>query len=479
MKNLTKITLITLISLISGSDSFGQQSKTDSLLKALKTAKADTTKIKTLNRLSSALSRTGEYKKALHYANKALTEIQNTNNKIQITNEKKGWLKKAKATAYNNIAVIFRLQGNYPKALDYHTRSLKFSRQLNDKAGIARTYNNIAIIYYEQGNYPKALDHHRRSLKLKRQLNDKAGIARTYTNIGTLYTTLPDSVPGISRDSTERLYERAMELQQKSLQITKEIGAAELMTHALNGIGALYLKFGNWEIGKLGNWEKAVKYYEQSAQIADSIGAKPQMVAAYEGLAEAYAKLGGSTSPLTPLLKERGTRAEYFEKAYQYHVKYSKVKEEIFNEKKSKELGRQEMAHEYELEQIERKQREEAAVKAKASLHLRYYWVIIAFLVACGLGSMFSGWFAIREKTAKSLIFVAVVFLFEFILVLTDPLIDQYMGGNPALTLATNSSIALLMIPVHNFLVNKLVGRVTKVSVGRRKVRRKQLTVDN
>jgi len=95
-------------------------------------------------------------------------------------------------------------------------------------------------------------------------------------------------------------------------------------------------------------------------------------------------------------------------------------------------------------------------------------------LVACGLGSMFSGWFAIREKTAKSMIFVSVVLLFEFILVLIDPLIDQYTGGNPALKFAINSAIALLMIPVHNFLVSKLVGRVTKVSVGRRKVKRRR-----
>jgi len=424
----------------------------------------------------------GNYPQALDHYRRSLKLARQLNDKAGI------------ARTYNNIAIIYMEQGNYPQALDHYRRSLKLKRQLNDKAGIARIYNNIAIIYYEQGNYPKALDHYRRSLKLARQLNDKAGIARIYNNIGTLYATLPDSVPGISRDSTQRLYERAMELQQKSLQITKEIGAAESMTYALNGIGALYLKMGNgnwengnWEIGELGNWEKAVKHYERSAQIADSIRAKPQMVEAFEKLAEAYAKLGGSTSPLldTPLpplpggtglttALERGTRAEYFEKAYEYHVKYSKVKEEIFNEKKSKELGRQEMAHEYELEQIERVQREERAAKAKASLHLRYYWIIIAFLVVLFLGILFSGWFAIGEKMAKSLIFVSVILLFEFILVLIDPLIDQYTGGNPALKFAINGSIALLMIPVHNFLINKLVGRVTKVSVGKRKIRRRR-----
>ena len=50
--------------------------KVDSLKHALNTAKADTSKIKTLNRLSKALWRTGEYDKALDYANQALTAIE-------------------------------------------------------------------------------------------------------------------------------------------------------------------------------------------------------------------------------------------------------------------------------------------------------------------------------------------------------------------------------------------------------------------
>ncbi|MBW8050584.1 MAG: hypothetical protein FVQ77_09640 [Cytophagales bacterium] len=49
--------------------------KIDSLKHALKTAKADTTKIVTLNRLSDALWRTGEYDQALDYASQSLNKI--------------------------------------------------------------------------------------------------------------------------------------------------------------------------------------------------------------------------------------------------------------------------------------------------------------------------------------------------------------------------------------------------------------------
>jgi len=551
----------------------GGTNKVDSLLKALKTTTHDTSKIKTLNRLSSALWRTGEYKKALHYANKALGEI--TKYEVRSTNKIKQWLKKVKAAAYNNIAIINRRQDNYPKALDYYTRSLKLkrqlndktgiaraygniaiiykrqgnypkaldhytrclklfrqlndkasiaiaynnianiymekgnypkaldlfirslklSRQLNDKAGISRTYNNIAIIYKRQGNYPQALDHYSRSLKLSRQINDKDGIARTYNNIaiiydeqgnytkaldlynrslklnrqlndkygiasnynniGSLYTTLPDSVPVISRDSTERLYERAMELQQKSLRITKEIGAAEGMTYALNGIGALYMKQQLFE--------KAVNYYERSAQIADSIGAKPQMVEAYEKLAVCSWQLAK--------FKVQSKKADLLEKAYEYHVKYAKVKEEVFNEEKNKEMGRQEMAHEYELEKIDRQQKEKEVAAAKASNYNMQYMGMLIGIFAVFITVFFLANILMPDWLVNLVSWIPFVMLFELTLVYTDPYVEILTGDQPFYKFLINTAIAIMLFFVQNYFQNKLkqrMYRIRKLKVKRR-----------
>ena len=444
------------------------------------------------NNIAIIYDEQGNYPKALDLYTRSLKLSRQLNDKAGI------------AHTYNNIAIIYEVQGNYPKALDHYRRSLKLKRQLNDKAGIAGTYGNIANIYYEQGNYPQALDHYRRSLKLSRQFNDKAGIARTYTNIGSLYTTLPDSVPGISPDSTERLYERAMELLQKSLQIKKEIGAAEQMTHALNGIGKLYLKiikleglseshskwgseyagFGfptEWEpdlksdshasdkVRRLEGLKKAVWYYEQSAQIADSIGAKPQLMEAYKGLAEAYAlhSRQGYAMKKSPLWGDLGGL-----KAYEYHVKYAKVKEEVFNEDKRKDMGRMEMAHEYELEKIDQAQKDKEAAAARASRDNAQYIFMLIGVFAMFTAVFFLANILMPDWLVNLVSWIPFVMLFELTLVYTDPYIEALTGGQPFYKFLINTAIAVMLFFVQHYFQNKLrqrMYRIRKVKAVRRR----------
>ncbi len=95
------------------------------------------------------------------------------------------------------------------------------------------------------------------------------------------------------------------------------------------------------------------------------------------------------------------------------------------------------------------------------------YFAIVLFLAAMLVAAFWSGRFAIPLRVAKGVVFVTVVLLFEFLLVLLDPYIEKYAGGNPALALAFNGTLALGMLPVFNFLVNKLTVRITKMQVAR------------
>ena len=65
----------------------------------------------------------------------------------------------------NNIGLIYKNQGDIPKALEYFHKSLKIREEIKDKLGIAYSLNNIGIIYNNQGDHLKALDYCPISLK--------------------------------------------------------------------------------------------------------------------------------------------------------------------------------------------------------------------------------------------------------------------------------------------------------------------------
>ena len=118
--------------------------------------------------------------------------------------------KKYIASALHTQGVSFYFRGDYPKALDYYTKSLKIREELEDKKGIARSLGNIGIIYHDQGDYPKAIDYYTKSLKTFEELEDKKGIASSLNNIGVIYDDQGD-------------YPKAIEYYTKSLKIDEEL----------------------------------------------------------------------------------------------------------------------------------------------------------------------------------------------------------------------------------------------------------------
>ena len=86
-------------------------SQIDSLLRQLQTlnlkletSSNDTNKVKTLNLLSRQYKNTGDYNKAMNYAQQAKTLAEKTG------------FKKGEVASLYNIGFIYRNQGDYPKA---------------------------------------------------------------------------------------------------------------------------------------------------------------------------------------------------------------------------------------------------------------------------------------------------------------------------------------------------------------------------
>lgn len=73
---------------------------------------------------------------------------------------------KAQALGYNTQGVTWYVRGDYPKALDYYTQSIKIKEDIGDQKGIAQSLNHIAIVYQDQGKYSQALAYCQRSYEL-------------------------------------------------------------------------------------------------------------------------------------------------------------------------------------------------------------------------------------------------------------------------------------------------------------------------
>jgi serine phosphatase RsbU (regulator of sigma subunit) len=116
--------------------------------------------------------------------------------------------------------------------------------------GIANTLNNFGSIYKEQGDYTKAIDYHNQSLKIKKELGDKKGISGSLNDIGNIYKEQGD-------------YTKSFEYSQQSLSIALEIGAALETKQAASSL---------WKVNKkLGRYKESLEMYELFISTRDSL----------------------------------------------------------------------------------------------------------------------------------------------------------------------------------------------------------------
>jgi serine phosphatase RsbU (regulator of sigma subunit) len=154
------------------------------------------------------------------------------------------------ASTLNNIGNIYNDQGDYAKAIEYYTQSLKIREEIGNKNGIAMSLNNIGTIHDLQGNYAKAMDYYTQSLKIREEIGDKKGIASSLHNLGIIYHDQGESA-------------KAFKYSQLSLTIAQEIGAALRIKKAASSL---------WEINKkLGRYKESLDMYELFIATRDSM----------------------------------------------------------------------------------------------------------------------------------------------------------------------------------------------------------------
>jgi serine phosphatase RsbU (regulator of sigma subunit)/Tfp pilus assembly protein PilF len=387
----------------------GQLSEVDSLSNNLNQEIPDTTRINTLN----ALGREFMY-------DRPDTSIILGTQALQLA-EKIQW-KKGMAATLHNLGIFNYFLSDNPKALDFYSESLKIKEELGDKAGIAKTLNNIGLIYNDQADYPKALDYYFRTLKIDDELGDKSGMAATLGNIGNIYEKQNDYPKALdycfkAQKISEELgdkksissvyttigiiyhdqgdFKKALEFYNKAADISKDLGDENSLGKNLGNIGIVYYEQDEFEkalvfafkaldigeksgnknsiiielasIGDIytqtGKFAEAEKYLKKSLEICEQIGSKGIAITIEEHLTALY----DTTGRYQLALKHQGNAM--------------KLKEDVFNEDKNKEITRKELNYEFEKKESATKaEQDKKDLIAKAELkhkeQQRNYFII-------------------------------------------------------------------------------------------------------
>ena len=484
----------------------------DSLINSLENTKVDTSKVLILNKLSKrfmasdpdsgikfakrALSITQEiyfpkgkakalellgvtyyykdnYPKSLEYFLEALDEYKEIGNKAQI------------GSVIGNIGSIYYKRGAYDDALAKYHEALKIIEELGKKRVLSGIYNNIGEIYFIQDNYEKSLKNYKKSLRIKRQLNDSSGIALVYNNMGNIFFTRGKqhqegkthkhdegikTVDGQADSFTiNEHFGKAFEYYNKSLNTCsksdkkgkarayRNIGlfftqhgkldsalyfnkkALRLNRAAKNQEGVVFALLGKGQVyNKQERYKKSIKSFKEAEKIADRIGNTMQLKNASKGLAKAY--------------KETGQ----YKKAHRFLKQETALKDTLFNKERVEQIQR------LELQEKKRQAKKQARLEAKREerRHRVQYSGIFIGLIFLFAFVFLSGKFTLPYKFAEGFIFFNFILLFEYILVILDPYIDHYSGGEPLIKLAANAVLALFIFPAHSFFEEKLKRRV-------------------
>ena len=268
MKHLFYLCLFLISFQVLGQLTFDQELAIDSLKKCINNAQHDTLKINAYTAWDNIIY-ISDPKLDLELNLKIVDLAQANLKKESLTNSEQKSFKKALSLSYNSLGIIFYNKGDYDKAINYYSRSLKIREEIGDKKGIAATLNNFGIVYQDMGDNARAIEYYTLSLKTNEEIGDKNGESNTLSNIGRIYLE--------QHDTSKAIY-----YQTRSLKIREAIGDKRGMAIAYNNLASIY--------SGQNNKTKALEYYNHSLKISEEISDKNNKAQALVNIGFIYKK---------------------------------------------------------------------------------------------------------------------------------------------------------------------------------------------
>ena len=248
---------------------------------------------------------------------------------------------------YNNLGIVYSYLGAIETSLDYHFKSLELADALKDSAKIAVNFNNIGLRLSELNQEERAIENYKIALKINLKMNRFRPVSSNYLNLGRAYVI------------TER-YDSAISYYRKAMHIF-EIHFPESMDKSLvtNGLSYAYIHLENLDsarhylklgkeiaertndfygrleaeslegniLKKEGQYGLARKAFLHALDLSEEAGLYNNQIDLHRELAEVSHQLGDN------------------KKAYEYFLRYTELKDSLFNVKKINEIANIEFAY--------------------------------------------------------------------------------------------------------------------------------------
>ena len=88
---------------------------------------------------------------------------------------------------YSILGIAYYSQGDFNKAIEYHTQHLTIAKEVGDRAGEGWAYANLGNAHESQGDFSQAITYHAQRLAIAKEESDRAGKGRAYGNLGCAY----------------------------------------------------------------------------------------------------------------------------------------------------------------------------------------------------------------------------------------------------------------------------------------------------
>jgi tetratricopeptide (TPR) repeat protein len=191
----------------------------------------------TLAKLGLSHQIQGEFDRAIAYYREGL-EIAKNNSDREL-----------KLIILGNIGLAHVQSGDYSaEAIDYLQAYLQLTA--GSSALKSQALGNLGNAYFGADLYVKAIETHQSRLKLTRQIQDRAGTAKTLSDLGIIYQALGDP-------------NKAIEYQQQALNIAQQLANRSISALALANLGIIYQSQSNYP--------QAAKYHQQRLEIAHQL----------------------------------------------------------------------------------------------------------------------------------------------------------------------------------------------------------------
>jgi len=262
---------------------------------------------------------------------------------------------------YNNLANISRKQGNYLNAVQNFEKALALAEEMNNPRLQAIILNNLANIYLDINDDDRAASLYRKAISITKNI-DKSTYASLLSNLAIIQTR-------------QKQYKEALKSLDSSLAIYNEQGNQSYLANTLFHIADNHFQ--------LNNVSKAKQYYYDAKRAAEMMGDKYTSLFIYQGLAEIhlnqkeldsafyYSNKAFIYAKENEVLPEASSASELLYRIYKAKGNYTKALEllethtklndSLFDQEKSKALGKLEAELEFKnlKEQLELERKNE------------------------------------------------------------------------------------------------------------------------